>query len=255
MAKQFLPAILGLLFTTCGIEDYPFLSPVPAGNVTVEMNYKATVLLPGNVESYFTHFTIYYRIYLSNTLEAGTINNVDIMRTINSTLASDYNVFLPYTSNDNSSTSASIGNLFTGRSYRSIAVDAVAIETVLVKNVWGVTLDFTETSDRGLPTLLTLSGQGQVSRVYTLLRSDGGGAFTPAPVERYFLNTSELNASANATTSINADVVDVSSPLEGAPRYAYAALYIVITGINDRTFSPVYSAPTFIGVLHLPDVS
>jgi hypothetical protein len=72
-------------------------------------------------------------------------------------------------------------------------------------------------------------------------------------VNRYFLNTTDLNSSTNVSTTVNADVVEVSSSTGGA-RYAYVALYIVVTGI-DNNYSPIYSAPTFIGVLRLPDVS
>jgi hypothetical protein len=251
--KKFLPVLLCLLFSTCGIEDYPFLNPVPAGNVTVEMNYKATIFLPSGIE-YFTHFTIYYRIYLSNSQQAGSIDNVDLMRMVNSTLASDYSAFLPYTSNDNSNVSTPIGNLFSGRSYRSIAVVDYTIESdVLASGGHYISLDFTQTAEQGPPTLNILQQGSDQVLAYILLRSNGGGLFTPVPVDRYFLNTTELNSSINASTTINADVVDVSSSTGGA-RYAYVALYIVVTGI-DNNFSPIYSAPTFIGVLRLPDVS
>jgi hypothetical protein len=218
------------------------------------MNSKATISLPSGIE-YFTHFTIYYRIYLSESLQAGSINNVDLMRTVNSTLASDYSAFLPYTSNENSNASASTGTLFSGRSYRSIAVAGYTIESdVLADDALGrsISLDFTQTADQGPPTLNILQGSDQVL-AYILLRSNGGGLFTPVPVDRYFLNTTELNSSTNASTTINADVVDVFSSTGGL-RYAYVALYIVVTGI-DGNFSPIYSAPTFIGVLRLPDVS
>jgi hypothetical protein len=254
--KKFLLVFLCLVFSTCGIEDYPFLHPVPAGNITVEMNSKATISLHTSGEFltnddaiYFTHFTIYYRIYLSNSLQAGSINNVDLMRTVNPTLASDYSAFLPYTSNENSNASASTSTLFSGRSYRSIAVAGYTIESDVLDNTsWGhyISLDFTQTA--GNPTLNILGSQPYSA--YILLRSNGSGLFTPRPVDRYFLNTTELNSSTNASTTINADVVDVSSPTGGA-RYAYVALYIVVTGI-DGNFSPIYSAPTFIGVLRLP---
>jgi hypothetical protein len=253
--KKFLPVLLCLVFSTCGIEDYPFLNPVPAGNVTVEMNYKATVFLPSGIE-YFTHFTIYYRIYLSNILQAGSIDNVDLMRTVNTTLASDYSAFLPYTSNDNSNVSTPIGNLFSGRSYRSIAVANATIESdVLASGGHYISLDFTQTSEQGPPTLKILGSlQAANYETYTLLRSNGGGLFTPVPVDRYFLNTTALNSSTNASSTVNADVVDVPSSTADGLRYAYVALYIVVTGI-DGNFSPIYSAPTFIGVLRLPDAS
>jgi hypothetical protein len=178
------------------------------------------------------------------------------MRTVNSTLASDYSAFLPYTSNDNTNASATIGTLFSGRNYRSIAVANATIESdVLTNNVWGryISLDFTQTSDQNPPALTILEGLNEPVAIYTLLRSDGGGLFTPVPVTRYFLNTTDLNSSTNISATINADVVDVSSST-GGTRYAYVALYIVVTGI-DGNFSPIYSAPTFIGVLRLPDVS
>jgi hypothetical protein len=250
-AKKFLPALLGMVFTTCGIEDYPFLYPVNAGSINVELNSKAVIALPdvGDSLEYFTHFAIYYRIYLSTSQQTGSIDNVDLMRTVNATLASDYSGFLPYTSTNTTNVSTPIESLFSGRSYRTIMLSGVEIDRILSDDQGlRISLDFTQTVEESPPTLNVLDNANQPSATYPLMRSNGKGLFTPVPTNRYFLNTAELNASANATATVNADVVNTTAEGE---RYAYVALYVVVVGI-DGNFSPIYSAPTFIGVLRLP---
>ena len=93
---------------------------------------------------------------------------------------------------------------------------------------------------------LTLDAQS-----YNLRRSNGSALFRPMPADRYFFNTRELNAGANVSNTINADVSDRSGLADSGDRYTYAAMYIVVAGIDDN-LTPIYSAPTFIGVFLLP---
>jgi hypothetical protein len=85
---------------------------------------------------------------------------------------------------------------------------------------------------------------------YPLYRSNGDGAFEPAPRERYFRNTSELNRVENLTPKINADVVN--KPDISGPRYAYVSMYIVVTG-TDSNYTAIYSQPTHISIFRLPE--
>jgi hypothetical protein len=230
----------------CGIEDYLYLEGVPAGYITVELNSKATIRLPFIDTSqfyYFTHFSIYYRIYISRT-DYSTIDTSNYS-TLNATLYSDYNAFLPYTDGTNTNISA-VGSLFRSRNYLAVELDDANIDTVLSTSNRTITLDFIQTS--GVMPVMTVGG----SRSYALYRSNGGGAFSPTP-NRYFFNTAELSSSENATSLINADVVPISSG-SSLDRYAYVAMFIVATGM-DSNFSPVYSAPTFVGVLKLPNAN
>lgn len=233
---------------SCGIEDYAFLYPVPSGNVSVELNHRATIRLPDidlTDYYYFTHFAVYYRIYISGssypTIHTGNMND------LNPLLYADYNAILPYTNGDTTASTAT-GSLLTNRNYYTLNVEGAVIENaVLAADARGktVTLDFMVANPQPVPSL-TVDG-----RQYNLQRSTGSGLFRPAPANRYFFNTSELNAAANVSNTINADVADRAGLDSGGDRYTYAAMYIVVTGIDDN-LSPIYSAPTFIGVFLLP---
>ncbi|MDR0561891.1 MAG: hypothetical protein LBG73_04305 [Spirochaetaceae bacterium] len=240
----FSAAVLSVGIAACGLEDYPFLDRVTSGAITVSFTQKAAIRLPSVDSTYFTHFTIYYRIYVSGAYysEVHTGN----MNELNSVLASDYNYFLPYTNTDSTTSTSAMGTLFANRKYYPITLEGANIDAILGSNAFDktITLDFTETTPRIIPNL-SIDNQK-----YNLQRSTGNGVFRPAPENRYFINTPELNNKDNiSNTSINADVIDKSDVV--STRYTYAALYIIVTGI-DSYFSPLYSQPTFIGVFYLP---
>jgi hypothetical protein len=237
------------VFSTCGMEDYIYLYPVQEGNIDVHLDEGATVRLPSSVSSealYFTQFAIFYRIYVSGIPTSAAITSPELMRTISTALYNDYSGIYPSTSNNVASTSVntSIGSLFSGRRYYELALEGAGIESVLDDNSQGqvLTLDF---SSQQKPTLTLGTGSP-----YVLWRSTGSGSFNPQP-DRYFMNTSELNASVNANTTVNADVADQSG-ISGT-RYAYVSMYIVKVGRDSGTLSNIYSSPTFIGIFRLPD--
>jgi hypothetical protein len=230
--------------SSCGIEDYAFLYPV-SGRVEVELNSKATIILSmAEVTDYFTHFTLYYRIYISAVPLPGNISQGDLS-TLNPTLDSDYRAFLPYTSNTDTTISTSIGSLFRNQNYQTLTVEGADIEDLLSPNARNKTLTLDFIQIPGTIPVLIIDNTS-----YRLRRSTGNGLFNPVPQDRYFLNSLELNTKANASSSINADVAALSTDPD--VRYTYVALYIVATGI-DPNFSPIYSAPTFIAILRLPD--
>ncbi|MDR2797819.1 MAG: hypothetical protein LBB80_05700 [Treponema sp.] len=234
--------------SSCGIEDYAFLYPV-SGRVEVEFNSKATIMLSmAGASEYFTHFTIYYRIYISAVSLSGYIGQGDLS-TLNPTLDSDYRTFLPYTSNTDTTISTSVGSLFRNRSYQALTVEGTNIEDLLSPNARNKTLTLDFIQIPGTIPVLIIDNTS-----YKLQRSTGNGLFNPVPQDRYFFNSPELNTNANAppvSSSINADVAALSGTTADV-RYTYVSLYIVATGI-DPNFSPVYSAPTFIAILRLPD--
>ncbi|MDR3171830.1 MAG: hypothetical protein LBU17_09420 [Treponema sp.] len=241
--KKIAIILLITVVVSCGIEDYPYLYPVPSGNITSESISSATIRLPNIEEDYFTHFTIYYRIYISTSLQTGRIDE-GIMSTVNPSLDSDYRAFLPYI-NSETNISTSIGSLFSNRGYQTLILEGVDIDDVLSKSSFGKTiiLDFIQTPGT-MPAL-----QDNTTR-YHLRRSNGNGRFNPVPTDRYFLNAPELNSNNNASSTINADVANMSTTAQ--VRYTYVSMYIVVTGI-DGNFSPIYSTPTFIGILCLPE--
>jgi hypothetical protein len=238
-----------LLFTllSCGIEDYVFLLPIPAGNIRVEeVNSKATIQLPSINSVYFNHFTIYYRIYISNK-DVPSINDGSY-GTISTTLQQDYNAFQPYVNSDSNNASASIRNLFVNRKYQTLTLEGADIEQdVLSDSAAGKTiiLDFIKTTDSRPPVLV-------IDNARYVLRRNGTGLLLPTGNLRFF-NSTELNTTIPTETT-NVDVANITGTDTSGPRYTYVALYIVLVG-TDPNFSPIYSAPTFVGILHLPDQS
>ncbi|MDR1446839.1 MAG: hypothetical protein LBI90_08095 [Treponema sp.] len=244
-AFSFFFFILALLISSCGIEDYYFLYSVPQGNIQVTLNNRATIQLPSLSADYyyFTNFTIFYRLYISGSQESGTIQTSQAsLGSINPYLSSDYFAIEPYTKSD-TTVSATTGSLFKGRNFYTLELETANIDDVLSSDVMGQTLiiDFPVT---GVRPFLSIGGFS-----YTLYRSTGEGSFNPVP-NRYFLNTSELNSSSNVSSTVNADVANRTG-ISGS-RFTYAAMYIVVTGI-DSNFTPIYSAPTFIGIFALPN--
>jgi hypothetical protein len=249
-------ALLAVSAASCGLEDYYYLPPVAEGDIRVEFVNQASIDLP-NISTgsgayyYFTTFTIFYRIYISRvSVSSVSANNTAAstqeLSNINYALLSDYTAIKPSTDITNSSANTAVGSLFKNRGFYELGIEGANIRDILF-NARGsrIVLDF-PTGTGAIP-VLTVNG-----RQYSLYRSNGDGAFTPAP-DRYFRNTSDINASVNVKSSINADVADSSGIPASSQRYTYVALYIALEGIDDRSFVPLYSKPTFIGVLKLPE--
>ncbi|MDR0554960.1 MAG: hypothetical protein LBG76_09225 [Treponema sp.] len=240
---------LGLFFCSCGIEDYLFLYPVDKGNIHLELNTRATINLPAlntNEYYYFTNFTLYYRIYISDRSLTNEINTYEDRNGINSALSSDYSVIEPYASSENVTVS-NVGSLFSNRRYYALQLESANIDRVLGTGSLGrqITLEFDPFP--GTRPSLTIEQQ-----TYPLIRSTGNGSFSPVPTNRYFFNAPELNRSENVIATINADVADKTNV--SGPRYTYVSLYIVVTG-SDSNYTPIYSRPTFVGIFRLPEPS
>jgi hypothetical protein len=232
-----------LVFLSCGIEDYIYLNPVPAGNIDVLGNEYTSIVLPysSSQSEYFLRYSVYYKIYLSSQNILGSISE-GMLSSINSTLNSDYFAIKPYTNITASDTSISPSNIeytFRNRNYNKIAVTGINIEDLLNGNADGMSmiLDFTDTAASDDPTL-TLNNSS-----YILRRSLDSGNFSPEP-DYTFKNSSEIRDSNNI--QFNRDVINASNATD-----CYVSLYIVKVGA-DNNFSPVYSFPTFIGIFRLP---
>jgi hypothetical protein len=209
---------------------------------------KATVIVPNDNSSntYFTHFTVYYRIYVSDMHTDDPLNNINA---INSTLYTHYNRVQPYIDND-SIGSASVGSLFTSMNYYSLALDNADIENNVLRNsVLGRTITFDFIQIAGSPPTMVIG-----ANTYTLRRSNGGGNFNPLPNDMHFINHPDLYNPDNINANVNADVTDKTGMTAG-PRDTYVCLYIVATGLDTQTYSQIFSTPTFVGILRLPDPS
>jgi hypothetical protein len=238
---------------SCGMEDYLYLNSVDEGSISlVAPNTTATIYLPNFSTTeyyYFTSFSLFYRIYVSDTNVLTTYPyQTTVLSTINNTLASDFSALSYYTSNT-TTVITNLGSQFSTRKYYTLELENADIEGVLSSSSLGnrITLDFSP----GKAPVLGIQASLAVEPVYrTLRRTGGGGNFIPVPSNRLFFNTQDLNSSANATATINNDVADKSSV--AGRRYTYVSIYIVTTG-RDMNFTPLYSRPTHVGIFSLPE--
>jgi hypothetical protein len=240
-----------LLLGTCGIEDYLYLEPVRESNISWDLNVRAAILLPYVSSQQFTNFAIYYRIYISDESIASSILPDDMSK-INSSLSQDYNTFLPYINADSTSVSTQIGTLFSNRKYFFLNTESLDINDLLSSSSMGQTIVIDFAPINGRPPTIQLAGGTE----YVLLRTTGKGISGSSDFDikpdnnRTFINTSELNSSANAVSTVNNDVADKAV---AGSRYTYVSMYIVSTGHDLISYSPIYSQPAFIGVFRLPD--
>jgi len=244
--KTILIFLLSTFSWACGIEDIPFIDPIPQGNVTQTMNNRAVVRIPADSPgATFTNFAVFYRIYVSDTPQAST-TTTSIFSTINPILASDYNNFKNYI-DSTTQVNVDMDRVFQNRKYRYLVLQDpnTSISAVLSESSFGQSLVFDFTSSKK-PTM-TLG-----NNTYILWRSDGGGLFNPMP-DRYFINSNELSSPDNINDQINADVANKADIPEGGMRYTYAAMFIVAVGFNPSTYSNIYSTPSLIHVFLLPD--
>ena len=244
--------LIAVLFLSCGLEDYYYIDQVPQTRIQVELNNKATITLSSLSSIYYaSYYTIYYRIYISGLQESGEIQTSSaVLSGVNPALSSDYNALYRYTDPTDTSTSTNIGTQFNNRNYYEIQLQGGNIRNLLDRNFSGrVVIEFPAVAGQ-IPTLTAGTS------IYPLLRSDGERNFSPLPDHKYFLNAPELNYNGNAISTINADTAANSGWSDGQqPRYTYISLYIVAVGLDDRTFATIYSKPTHIGILRLPDPS
>jgi len=225
---------------TCGIEDIYFLPQVPEINIRTDFNTTATIYLPSLSSYYYAqNYIIFYRIYISDRFESGTINTPSIRSTISPSLESDFNAIYPNTDPTNTTSGIAANILFPGRYYFELELEGVDINNILTKNGGNISILFSNIGDK-----LVLLFNGIE---YPLKRSKK--LITPKPSDKLFQNTTEINDFDNAKPINNADV----SARLGVQGNAYASMYVVAAGMNPVAFTPIYSKPTHISVFRLPD--
>jgi len=241
--------LAALVLGTCGLEDYLFIYPVPQANITPDTNVRSVVRIPSNNPTPpFSHFVIYYRIYVSDELMPSTVSSASYSQ-INSSLSSDYNSIFPYI-DSTTLVNTNMDNLFKGRGFWYLYLQlngAVTIaDNVLTDAVLGHTLTF-DFSSQAYPTMT----DNTTGAVYTLYRDDDNGRLALRP-DRYFVNNDDLWNSDYINANTNADVVNKSN-MTKPDRYTYAALYIAAVGVDEASYSNIYSTPSLIHVFLLPN--
>ena len=235
--------LVALLLLSCGLEDFPLIYPIPQSNIAQQMNNRSIVTIPDdNSGTTFSHFAIFYRIYISNSDQASTTSSV--YPAISSVLDADHRAILPHI-DSTTLLNQNMDAFFTNRGFQYLELQDHRIDDVLSSSILGARLEFDFPSRRA-PTMTV------GSTVYTLWRSDGRGAYNPQP-DRLFINDVDLWSSENLNEATNRDVADMPGIGSGDRRYIYVAMYIVGVGINVTTYSFIYSTPSLIHVFMLPD--
>lgn len=239
----------GLL--SCGLEAFYYIDYIPQGDYG---DTTASIQLPSSSSdgygSYFTHFLVFYRIYLSaDFIIPGVqlMDNSTERAMINSALNSDYNGLLSLT--DITSTSVSTSNLentFTNRKYFVLTLDGADINSVLAGQSLGKRLDIAFPPNNGEQPTMVLNG------VSYILQRNKENLIDPRP-NRNFLNHPDLYDAANVTTEHNADVAgNTKTNLQ----YTYVSMYIAAKGKSlEMPPRDIYSQPTFIGIFRLTNWS
>lgn len=235
--------ITALFLLSCGIEENYYLPQVPQASIIRISNTEATINIPSISGFYYALFyTIYYRIYISDQNIGAEIqlSNAEL-RSINSQLATDYSIIFPNTDPVNTTANTAANNLFRGRGYFELELDAADFRSMLTPGGGRLVIRF-PTATGEYPVAIVND-----SEVHLLYRSRD--LITPEP-DYYFRNTAELSDSTKAVSNINADVQAGTSQM-----HAYVSMYIVAAGQNPTGFTPIYSKPTHISIFKLPNVN
>jgi len=228
---------------SCGLEEHYYLPQIPENVIRTNNNNQAEIRIPSNllngVDHYANGYVIFYKIYTNDFISDSPI---DLINNI-SNLSTDYRSLFSFTDPSNASSIPSLST-FSNRGFYELELENVNIrDTVLTKSGGFFRLFFPTVPGR-IPYLD--QDETENENEYNLSRSNGGGTFTPRP-DRSFIASTELRDSANAISTINADV----SGQSGIPDNAYALMYIVAVGTNLNNFNRIYGKPTYISVFKL----
>jgi hypothetical protein len=245
--KNVIVFLISLFCLSCGLEDDPYLGYIFEFARTDNISANARLPSTGDqgYSAYFSHFEIYYRIYISD-LAVSSIIEGSLLSQINSSLNSDFSGLRYLT--DKTSTSANPSNLetvFSNRRYFKLTLEGANIDDVLDSSSLGGNLEI-RFPGNAMP-VLSLNGVS-----YTLQRANSGPSinFSPKP-NRNFLNYPELYNTANVTNEINADVAAPNTNTPPTPRYTYVSMYIFSIGKDYIT--TIYSQPTYINIFRLAE--
>jgi len=257
MTKRNLPVLGVCLFLcwflfSCGLENIPYMPRIPD---PIRTDISGTEFrLPSGLD-HFTHFVIFYRIYVSNRLESVIDRDSrPQLQQINSQLDLDVNFFRPWI--DPASTTvntAQVWNTFVNtRRFFQLELEGADINVVLGPSSLGGTLEIDFVEVAGQAPRLFLNG------VSHDLRRAGGEGFDFDPLPEFdealpFFNHEELRDRENRTEENlrNADVAPVFPPEPLTE--AYVLMYIAAAGLSfDVPPRRVFSQPTFLGIFRLP---
>ena len=244
-----------LFFAGCGLEDYMYIESISQSNITQTILNTATVHIPssfaGSGMSGF-HFIIFYRIYISDELATPvgyTANGNDEYLYINSVLASDYNYFKSKIENNSND---DMYKLFQDRGFKYLCLENDEdINALLNSSVLGKSILFEFPSDFSFNQYPKMTVNG-VS--HNLFRSTDGYSALPDPYFcciPNFWSSKVTTGDGRIDSTINADIVDKNNIQDGHRNYAYTAMYITATAMDDTTITSVYGTPALVHVFRL----
>jgi len=248
---------------SCGLQDVPYISrilePAHTGlSGTSDIRLPSSAELGYGTMDPFTHFVIFYRIYLSNVFHAAdTVDTSPERSSINPLLNTDFNAAFSWTDPTNVAVNtAGVHNFFVNlRGFFLLELEGVAIGNVLGRDSLGRTMRIDFSDIPGQAPRLQLD-----NRFYNLRRAGGiddGFDFEPLPRignTLPFFNHMELLDSGNRTNrTINADVAPTVPSGPMPIEHSYVMMYIAAAGLS-LTAPPVrvFSQPTFLGIFRLP---
>jgi len=256
----FFLSLCGLL--SCGLEKSYYMHYIGRIDYT---DTSAIIRLPSDSEEgyrgigldgiQFDSFIIFYRIYISES-NASTGRQLEsdsnLRSAISTALNSDYNALYSFTdiTSTNASISSNLENTFSNRRFFLLTLvnsDGKTVELGSSSLGKRLTIAFPTNED---PTL-TIDG-GATYDLRRAVKNENLNLYdlTPLPLDRKFLNHSDLYNTVNITNGRNADVATGPE----TSRYTYVSLYIAARGTNiEMPPGTVYSQPTFIGIFLLAE--
>jgi len=221
--NAFLPKFLILLavvaFSSCGIEDYIYLAPVPSPSQTSQDEIPVVLPNSDQPDTYFLGYSIYYKIYKSKFTPPEVITSSNF-KDINETMATDYSRLAPYLSADTIA-SINMNAFFNSLNFYPLNTTNGNIVSLLNGTINSFSLQ--KTNDGFVMNSNSVN--------YPLVRS--------VPNNPPFTYTPEIDGS------------DVINLIEGHTT-AYALFFIFAYGV-DEYGSSIFSRPTMLGVLQLPN--
>lgn len=224
--RRFLPKLFVFLtvvvFSSCGIENYIYLAPVPSPNQTFQE--VIPVILPNSDQPdiFFSGYSIYYKIYTSTFKPPTTVITSSNFKDINETMATDYSRVAPYLSADTIA-SINMNAFFNSLNFYPLNTTNGNIVSLLNGTINSFSLQ--KTND-GFVNDGFVMNSNSVS--YPLVRTNNSP----------FTYTSEIAGS------------DVN-PIDDHTT-AYALFFIFAYGVDEYGAS-IFSRPTMLGVLQLPN--
>ncbi|MCL2762480.1 MAG: hypothetical protein FWD36_04640 [Treponema sp.] len=243
---------------SCGLDGSFYISHIPEGSYDSVSFASITLPVADRISdgrnTRFTHFAIYYRIYMSGEQISVNARIDETLRaSVHSQLQSDFQYFYRFT--DITTTEVNTSNLeatFSARNYFKLSLFEGNMDSLLTSGF----LEINFPSIAGEQPSISMNGN-----LYTLQRAILGPGinFIPQPnipgLYRTFLNHPALYDSANATRELNADVAN-NTRTTPEILYTYVSMYIMAIGLTiEMPPRTIYSQPTFLGIFMLPNWS